>query len=304
MFVCNHVALIAHTHIPNASFDFFFFALVFTRYQFKQQILNDLGALGFERLKSNVVATYSDEEEVRWLSETARHIEMLPGLKVEGRDWWDNAEFPWIKLLEDNYDVILAEFKNLEATHLVSWPEKYLCTKGWDVFPFKAFNNVMEKNCQLCPKTAAIIEQIPLCTTAMFSCLQPRTHIKPHVRRRHHAAGFICFCCFRVLTPLTWVWVDRLPTILREDTAMPFGHQSTKGLCIEGQLGRQNLGRRKVLRIRRYIPVRKPKFCLRGSCSFLFISLVTDIFLPNGWDVVAQSRGLEPFRRNARCADA
>jgi len=35
--------------------------------------------------------------------------------------------------------------------------------------------------CAIAPKTFALLEQIPNVTTALFSTLQPRIHIKPHV---------------------------------------------------------------------------------------------------------------------------
>lgn len=108
-----------------------------------------------------------NEEESKWFFELARHLEWLPGLKMPGRDWYDPQEFPFVKQLEDAYPIILEEFKKLEEEHLVAWPEKYLCQKGWDVFPFFAFKNKMEKNCSMCPKTAAIIESIPNMTTAV-----------------------------------------------------------------------------------------------------------------------------------------
>jgi len=83
--------------------------------------------------------------------------------------------------LEEKFPIILAEWEKLKKSVLVAWPEKYLCKKGWDVLGLYAFQNKFEKNCNLCPVTTSILEKIPGMCTSMFSCLSPRSHIKPHV---------------------------------------------------------------------------------------------------------------------------
>jgi aspartyl/asparaginyl beta-hydroxylase (cupin superfamily) len=120
-------------------------------------------------------------------TETANVMELLRNLNIL-RDWVkagkpirDVQEFPFCKMLEENYEVIRKEFEALAAEHLVAWPERYLCKKGWDVFGLYAFNNRLEENCAKCPETARLLASIPGMTTAMFSCLQPRTHIRPHI---------------------------------------------------------------------------------------------------------------------------
>lgn len=186
---------------------------VFQRDEIKKLISGELGLGGFEMLKFAVFRSPGvNEEESKWLYELGRHLELLPGLKMPGRDWYDPAEFPFVKQLEEAYPIILEEFKNLELDNLVAWPEKYLCKKGWDVFPFWAFKNKMEKNCSLCPKTAALIESIPGMATAMFSCLQPRTHIKPHIGYQQYSER-ILRCHLGIIVPkgcfLKVNWEDR-----------------------------------------------------------------------------------------------
>jgi len=91
------------------------------------------------------------------------------------------TEFPICKVLEENYELIKNEVLRLQNDNLVAWPEKYLCKTGWDVLGMFAFNNKIGKNSEICPDTYRILENIPGMVTAMFSCLKPKTHIKPHI---------------------------------------------------------------------------------------------------------------------------
>jgi len=52
---------------------------------------------------------------------------------------------------------------------------------GWNVLGMYAFQNKLERPCQMCPNTNSILEQIPGLQTALFSTLKPRCHIKPHI---------------------------------------------------------------------------------------------------------------------------
>jgi aspartyl/asparaginyl beta-hydroxylase (cupin superfamily) len=64
----------------------------------------------------------------------------------------------------------------------------------------------------MCPKTAALIESIPGMATAMFSCLQPRTHIKPHIGYQQYSER-ILRCHLGIVVPkgcfLKVNWEDR-----------------------------------------------------------------------------------------------
>lgn len=97
-------------------------------------LTTELGLGGFEMLKLSVFRGQSvNDEESRFLFEIARHLELLPNLKAPGVAWYQPEEFPFTQALKEAYPMILEEFKRLEAEHLVAWPEKYLCKKGWDV---------------------------------------------------------------------------------------------------------------------------------------------------------------------------
>ncbi len=89
-------------------------------------------------------------------------------------------QFPFTAILEAGWLDIRRELENLHRGSFVPWPEKFLYGQGWDVFGFRAFGQKIEANCRLCPKTAALLEQVPGLTTAGFSSIAPGTHIAAH----------------------------------------------------------------------------------------------------------------------------
>lgn len=95
--------------------------------------------------------------------------------------FFDTNKFEFAKHLESNWLLIRQELEQLQQRHFVSWPEKCLCEKGWDVFGLYAFGRKLNYKCRLCPETTRLVEMIPGMTTAGFSSLRPGTHIKPHV---------------------------------------------------------------------------------------------------------------------------
>ncbi len=82
--------------------------------------------------------------------------------------------------LEREWKTVQAELRNLDFARFQEWPEKFLYESGWHVFGLWAFGRQLTLNCQLCPKTSEIVEQIPGMVTSGFSRLAPRAHIKPH----------------------------------------------------------------------------------------------------------------------------
>lgn len=89
-------------------------------------------------------------------------------------------QFPFTAVLEAGWPSIRQELENLHAGNFVPWPERFLYGQGWDVFGFYAFGRKLDRNCELCPETTRLIEQIPGLTTAGFSSLAPGTHIAAH----------------------------------------------------------------------------------------------------------------------------
>jgi ornithine lipid ester-linked acyl 2-hydroxylase len=91
------------------------------------------------------------------------------------------SDFPFIAHLEANWQSIRQELEQLQPQHFMPWTETFLYETGWDVFGLYAFGHKLPQNCQRCPETTRLVEQIPGMTTAGFSSLAPGTHIVPHV---------------------------------------------------------------------------------------------------------------------------
>ncbi|MBV6492995.1 MAG: hypothetical protein LDLANPLL_01002 [Turneriella sp.] len=92
----------------------------------------------------------------------------------------------WATGLCQHTGVILSEFNNLYNKNLrefgsISAEQNRITTgNSWKVFILKAYRRKISENYDLCPKTTRLIESIPEITTAMFSILEPKTHITPH----------------------------------------------------------------------------------------------------------------------------
>lgn len=92
-----------------------------------------------------------------------------------------------LKILEENYSVILAELNFLrENTKNGYWLDtfpNYLDSESknkWKVYTFLFFGIKHPLNCSLCPETARILNEIPELVSADFSFLPAKTHINPH----------------------------------------------------------------------------------------------------------------------------
>jgi len=113
-------------------------------------------------------------------------MENLPRL------FYDKKDFAYWQLLEENTDVILAELLNItqleqeESVISNNWsPAHPHYVKGnfdvsWKTFTFLFFGIQNIQNIDKCPRTFALIHQIPEIITAQFSLLLPQTHIQSH----------------------------------------------------------------------------------------------------------------------------
>ncbi|HVZ24610.1 MAG TPA: aspartyl/asparaginyl beta-hydroxylase domain-containing protein [Sediminibacterium sp.] len=113
---------------------------------------------------------------------------MTPFSKVSSTPILPKSEFPWAKLLEDNWEQIQAEVKALLADPKVLpniqdiQPAESLLTTDnrWKTFFLQGFGHRAEKNRALCPDTAKVLDQIPGLLTGFFSILHPGKHIPAH----------------------------------------------------------------------------------------------------------------------------
>lgn len=123
------------------------------------------------------------------------HVPRLPAIP-----FYDDALFPWLPRLEAASDAIRDELlvvlredtqemrpyvAHPAGAPINQWAELNHSPR-WSVF-FLWENAVRnERNCARCPRTAAVMEEIPMmdlerfAPTVMFSILSPHTHIPPH----------------------------------------------------------------------------------------------------------------------------
>lgn len=99
--------------------------------------------------------------------------------------------FYWAKQLEDNWQTIREEMQLV-----VDYPEKLAYENrwslahpqyvksdfkdGWKTYDFYFFGIKEMNHCQNCPKTYALLQEIPGLVTAQFSVLSPNTKVEPH----------------------------------------------------------------------------------------------------------------------------
>jgi len=102
--------------------------------------------------------------------------------------WFYNIEeTPELKILEKNYSIILNELEALrkqsENEHWSPIFPSYIHPESknkWKIFTFQFFGIKHPLNCKICPKTVAVLQQIPNLISADFSYLPPHTKILPH----------------------------------------------------------------------------------------------------------------------------
>lgn len=123
------------------------------------------------------------------------HYPQLPAIP-----FFDRSHFPWFEELEAATDVIRDELTALLDAGLPGFKPYIQYAPGTPENQFAALNHNsewsslwlwkdgdrQEEAIAQCPKTAAVLEQLPLCDqpefapTALFSALAPRTRIPPH----------------------------------------------------------------------------------------------------------------------------
>lgn len=117
-------------------------------------------------------------------------------------EYYDNDDFPWIKELEANTRTIKDELLAIiqdetlartaepyvnysDSVPLDQWRELNRSMR-WSGFHFYYFGKTYQENCARCPKTVELLSHFPQpvipgkSPAALFSVLQPHTHIPPH----------------------------------------------------------------------------------------------------------------------------
>jgi aspartyl/asparaginyl beta-hydroxylase (cupin superfamily) len=96
--------------------------------------------------------------------------------------------FPWIERVQENWTTILGELEGVLADR-EALPNFQDISKDqieitdddrWKTFFLYGYGFSAKLGIEMCPKTAALMREIPGMTTAMFSILSPRKHILDH----------------------------------------------------------------------------------------------------------------------------
>ncbi|MDE3182021.1 MAG: aspartyl/asparaginyl beta-hydroxylase domain-containing protein [Bacteroidota bacterium] len=101
---------------------------------------------------------------------------------------FDNQQFTWTDLLENNWHSIRKELEGILHFHQklpniqdIQQEQNVLNQDNyWKTFFLFGFGIKATLNCQSCPVTTSLLEQIPGMKTAFFSVLSPHKHIPAH----------------------------------------------------------------------------------------------------------------------------
>jgi beta-hydroxylase len=102
--------------------------------------------------------------------------------------FFEPQQYDWVSHLEANWKTIRQELEGLlESLNTIPnfqdiSKDQYSITQDnrWKTYFFYAYGIKADKNCQRCPQTTELIEQIPGMKTAFFSILLPHKHIPEH----------------------------------------------------------------------------------------------------------------------------
>lgn len=148
---------------------------------------------------------YLTGDEQKRYSHPQQRPEYLLFPNMPARPWYEREEFDWVARVEAAYPEIKEEYVNLvrEQAEFVPYIQpsredmETITTPGgtdftsllnspeWTAFHLNKAGRI-EQNCARCPKTAAIMDSLPLAEAAaympevFFSVLQPDAHIIPH----------------------------------------------------------------------------------------------------------------------------
>lgn len=97
---------------------------------------------------------------------------------------YDNQEFDWVRLLEDNALHIREEFTALRRSGLLKpHPQNLLEHGAWNTYYFYSNGLRFEDNCRQCPVTSSVIDRIDGAGEAgqvYFSVMSAGTHVNAH----------------------------------------------------------------------------------------------------------------------------
>ncbi len=104
------------------------------------------------------------------------------------QSFFDEAQVPGLDVLRDNWETILEEAQALMADREnvpplgeISPDHRTLAPDAsWKSFFFTGYGYTAERNRARCPRTAALIDQVPNVVVSFFSIFEPGTHVHRH----------------------------------------------------------------------------------------------------------------------------
>jgi beta-hydroxylase len=140
-----------------------------------------------------IISKMGDKHHQFVVTQGEKYFRKLEGLLdrhslVENQVFFDCRQFDWVINLEENWliirqelDGLLKNLNNIPNFQDIS-PDQLDITQDhrWKTFFFYAYGLKAEQNCQKCPQTTELVEQIPGMKTAFFSILLPHKHIPEH----------------------------------------------------------------------------------------------------------------------------
>jgi beta-hydroxylase len=98
------------------------------------------------------------------------------------------GRFPWVARVEENWEVIREELEHVleDRAALPNFQDiskdqiEITDDDRWKTFFLYGYGFEAKLGVEMCPRTAALMREIPGMSTAMFSILSPRKHILPH----------------------------------------------------------------------------------------------------------------------------
>jgi beta-hydroxylase len=129
-----------------------------------------------------IVLTYGE----MWVRKLEDHIAKKS--LVPNTTFFDPDRFSWVESLEANWrtirqelDAVLQQVDRLPNFQDISVDQLSITQDDrWKTYFFYAYGYKAQKNCDRCPETMRLIEQIPGMKTAFFSILLPHKHIPEH----------------------------------------------------------------------------------------------------------------------------
>ena len=139
-------------------------------------------AKGCQRITNAISSLYNTYERC---SKQAPTVFPLEG--VSSKVWYTTQDYPQeVALIKSKRSDIISEFCAIFQNMNSGWVSNSVPSGGWFLFHLFNQGNQIKENCQRCPKTMKLINQLPLVMSdcafgnIMFSVLLPGTTISEH----------------------------------------------------------------------------------------------------------------------------